>query len=194
MITKVVDALPPVTAAEHQRLLGAPRTSELHREILSDIPAMNAVQVGGKARCETLPSKFTVAAWNVERCLFPEETAAHLAPIAPDIVLVSEVDHGMARTGQRHTTEAKAAALGMTYAFGVKFHELDLGGPTECAYCTDDFNALGWHGNAVLSSVPFERVVMFRLDDHGHWFAAGAGAVDPEQPRLGGRMAIAAVL
>lgn len=131
MITKVVDALPPVTAAEHQRLLGAPRTSELHREILSDIPAMNAVQVGGKARCETLPSKFTVAAWNVERCLFPEETAAHLAPIAPDIVLVSEVDHGMARTGRRHTTEAMAAALGMTYAFGVEFHELDLGGPTE---------------------------------------------------------------
>jgi endonuclease/exonuclease/phosphatase family metal-dependent hydrolase len=126
--------------------------------------------------------------------LFPEETAAHLAPIAPDIVLVSEVDHGMARTGQRHTTEAKAAALGMTYAFAVEFHELDLGGPTERAYCTDDFNALGWHGNAVLSSVPFERVVMFRLDDHGHWFAAGAGAADPEQPRLGGRMAIAAVL
>jgi len=194
VITTILPELPAVTDAERARILLAPRTAEAHREILGEVPAMNAVQLGGAASARQLPAEFTVAAWNVERCLFPEATAEHLAPIAPDIILLSEVDHGMARTSQRHTTEVMANALGMQYAFGVEFHELDLGGPTERAFCTDDFNALGWHGNAVLSSVPFERVALFRLCDKGHWFAVDNGASDPDQPRLGGRMAIAAVV
>ncbi|MCG7519990.1 endonuclease/exonuclease/phosphatase family protein [Ruegeria sp. Ofav3-42] len=176
------------------RILSAPRTAEAHRALLSALPAMNAVQLGGVAQSEFLPAEFTIAAWNVERCLFPEATADHLGKLSPDIVLLSEVDHGMARTAQRHTTEVMAAKLGMAYAFGVEFHELDLGGPTERGFCQDDFNTLGWHGNAVLSSVPFERTALIRLDDHGHWFAADEGAGDPNQPRVGGRNAIAAVV
>lgn len=182
--------MPPVSAAQRDRILSAPRTVEDHRLLLSQTPAMNAVQVGGVATNGVLPPTFTVVAWNVERCLFPEETAAHLAPLAPSLVLLSEVDHGMARTGQRHTTEAVAEALGMTYAFGVEFFEMGLGGPTERKFCEDDFNSLGFHGNAVLSNVPLTRVALVRLDDEGHWFASGAS--DPEQPRIGGRIAILA--
>lgn len=194
MITTQLSDLPPITQAERGRILAAPRTADAHRALLAEMPAMNAVQLGGTASATTLPARFTVAAWNVERCLFPEDTASHLMPVAPDIVLLSEVDHGMARTGQRHTTKEMAAQLGMTYAFGVEFHELDLGGATERAYCQDDFNALGWHGNAILSRVPFECTALIRLDDHGHWFADASAAADPKQPRLGGRMAIAAVV
>ncbi|APX24434.1 MAG: endonuclease [Rhodobacteraceae bacterium] len=190
---RVVSELPPVTGAERARLLAAPRIAEAHREMMADVPAMSMVQTGGTATARDLPATLSVVAWNLERCLFPEDSAAHLAHLAPDVLLLSEMDHGMARTGQRHTTEAMAAAMGMAYAYGVEFHELDLGGPTERHFCTDDFNALGWHGNAILSKVPFERVTLIRLDDHGHWFSAEAGA-DPEQPRLGGRMALAAVL
>ncbi len=100
----------------------------------------------------------------------------------------------MARTSKRHTTEEIAERLGMQYVFGVEFHELDLGGPTERAFCTDDFNALGWHGNAILSSVPFEQIAMLRLDDRGHWFTYESGTSDPDQLRRGGRMAIIAVV
>lgn len=189
----VVDVLTPVTAEETARLRAAPRTIAAHRALMAEVPAMTQVQVGGTATAEVLPAVLSVVAWNVERCLFPVESAAHLADHAPEIVLLSEVDHGMARTGQRHTTAEFAAALGMTYAYGVEFHELDLGGPTERHFCADDFNALGWHGNAILSKVPFERVTLIRLDDHGHWYATEAGA-DPEQPRLGGRMALAGVV
>jgi endonuclease/exonuclease/phosphatase family metal-dependent hydrolase len=71
---------------------------------------------------------------------------------------------------------------------------LDLGGPTERPFCTDDFNARGWHGNAILSAVPFERVTMLRLDDHGHWFASDERDADPNQPRVGGRMALMAIV
>ncbi|MEJ2028780.1 MAG: endonuclease/exonuclease/phosphatase family protein [Maritimibacter sp.] len=190
----VVDELPPVTAEDRARLLAAPRTSDAHRALMAATPAMNAVQTGGAATAERLPTRLSVVAWNVERCLFPSESAAHLAPLSPDVVLLSEMDHGMARTGQRHTTAEMAQALGMVYAYGVEFHELDLGGATERRFCQDDFNALGWHGNAILSAVPFERVTLIRLDDHGHWFVPEASATDPGQPRLGGRMALAAVL
>lgn len=194
MIIMTMGELPAVSQNTRELILTAPRTEQAHRNILSNLPAMNAVQVGGAANASTLPATFSVAAWNVERCLFPGETAAHLSCIAPQIVLLSEVDHGMARTAQRHTTAEVASALGMTYAFGVEFHELGLGGPTERHFCKDDFNALGWHGNAILSAVPFERVCMIRLDDHGHWFAADSGASDPDQPRIGGRMALAAIV
>lgn len=190
----LLDHLPEVTDAQRAALLIGPRTAETHRAMMGDVLAMSAVQLGGTASNTQLSRSFTVAAWNVERCLFPRDTAAHLAPLWPDVVLLSEVDHGMARTGQKHTTEEVADALGMSYGFGVEFFEMGLGGPTEAAFCKDDFNALGWHGNAVLSKVPFDKVTLIRLDDHGHWFASDSGASDPEQPRLGGRMAIAAVL
>ncbi|QQA44997.1 endonuclease [Pelagovum pacificum] len=189
----VADALPEVTPAERDRLLSAPRTAEAHRALLAEVPAMRMVQTGGTPTATMLPATPTVVAWNLERCIFPEDSAAHLSGHMPDIVLLSEMDHGMARTKQRHTTAAMADATGMAYAYGVEFYEMDLGGPTERPYCDDDFNAIGWHGNAILSKVPFSRVTMIRLDDHGHWFSAEAGA-DPEQPRLGGRMALAAVV
>jgi endonuclease/exonuclease/phosphatase family metal-dependent hydrolase len=194
VITTQVTDLPPISQADRDRILAAPGTANAHRALLADMPAMNAVQVGGSASGVTLSAQFTVAAWNVERCLFPEDTAAHLSTVAPDIVLLSEVDHGMARTGQRHTTADMAAQLGMTYAFGVEFYELDLGGATERAFCSDDFNALGWHGNAILSRVAFDGTALIRLDDHGHWFAREMANVDQDQPRLGGRMAILAII
>ncbi len=193
MITLVLSELPAVSAEAQAQIISAPRTAAAHRALLAATPAMNAVQTGGSAARAALPRDITIAAWNVERCLFPQDTAAHLGPIAPDIVLLSEVDHGMSRTGQRHTTADMAEALGMTYAFGVEFHELGLGGETERHFCKDDANTLGWHGNAILSSVPFEKLGMLRLDEDGHWFATDSGA-DPGQPRLGGRMALFAVL
>ncbi|MGO4910603.1 endonuclease/exonuclease/phosphatase family protein [Pseudorhodobacter sp. W20_MBD10_FR17] len=193
-MTPVLPLLPDVTDDQRARILTAPRTARAHRALLAELPAMNAVQTGGIASAETLPASISVVAWNVERCLFPENSAALLAPFAPDIVLLSEVDHGMARTAQRHTTEAMAQAMGMTYVYGVEFHELDLGGPTERPFCTDTVNAHGWHGNAILSRVPFSRLSMLRLDDHGHWFSSDELDADPDQPRVGGRMGLLAVV
>jgi endonuclease/exonuclease/phosphatase family metal-dependent hydrolase len=193
-MTSVLAILPDVTHDQHAHILAAPRTARAHRVLLAELPAMNAVQTGGMASAKTLATSISVAAWNVERCLFPEESAALLAPFAPDIVLLSEVDFGMARTAQRHTTEAMAQAMGMAYVYGVEFHELDLGGPTERPFCTDTVNAHGWHGNAILSRVPFSRLTMLRLDDHGHWFSSDERDADPDQLRVGGRMALLAAV
>jgi endonuclease/exonuclease/phosphatase family metal-dependent hydrolase len=195
-VTKIVDVLPLVTEDQRAAILAAPRTAEAHGDLLASVPAMNLLEVGGKGGATVLPASFGVAAWNVERCLFPQASADHLLPHNLGVVLLSEMDKGMARTGQKNTTAELAAAMGMHYVYGVEFYELDLGGPTERPYCTDDFNAAGWHGNGILSSVPFTRVQMLRLDERGHWFLTGedGGSGDPDQPRMGGRMAILAEL
>lgn len=161
---------------------------------MANLPAMNALEVGGEGTASALTWPVNVVAWNLERCLFPEDSAAHIAGYKPQVVLLSEMDKGMARTKQRDTTASMAETLNMHHVYGVEFHEMDLGGPTERRFCEDDFNSLGWHGNAILSAAPFERLALIRLDDHGHWFVPGEGASDPGQPRVGGRMAIAAVI
>lgn len=156
---------------------------------------MQALEEAGVPSRTILPAQIGVAAWNLERCLFPEESAAHLAPQSLDVFLLSEMDSGMARTQQRNTSAEMAAKLGCAYAFGVEFFELGLGGATERAFCTDAFNMLGWHGNAILSTAPMARTLLIRLDQDGHWFVPGRGrAIDPDQPRMGGRMAVAAVI
>lgn len=191
MITETVGELPFVSEELRDKILSAPRTTEAHRELSEEMDALHFVQIGGSASVEALPHVVTIAAWNVERCLFPEETAEKLKAEGVNIVLLSEVDHGMARTGQRHTTEEVAAHLGMAYSYGVEFFEFGLGSPTEREFCVDTENERGWHGNAILSSAPFSRVALVRLDDHGHWFSPEYGA-DPNQPRIGGRMALLA--
>ncbi|OUD08578.1 endonuclease [Marivivens niveibacter] len=190
-MTETVTDLPLVSADLRAQILSAPRTSDAHRELFEKTDAMHFVQTGGSANSAVLSSPVTISAWNVERCLFPTETADKLRSQGADIVLLSEVDHGMARTGQSHTTAEVAAQLGMAYIYGVEFFELGLGSPTEREFCKDTENARGWHGNAILSSVPFNRVAMIRLCDHGHWFSTEFGA-DLEQPRIGGRMALLA--
>lgn len=78
MITQTFADLPAVTDEQRASILSALRTAGAHRALLSALPAMNAVQLGGVAQSALLPAEFTVAAWNVERCLFPEATVDHL--------------------------------------------------------------------------------------------------------------------
>ena len=193
--TNLVPALTRITDDQKQQITASERTASAHDQLLASLPAMTELEVGGEGSLDRLPSGFTVAAWNVERCLFPERSAAHLAPHTPSVVLLSEMDKGMARTAQANTTADMARALGMHYAYGVEFFEMDLGGPTERVFCSDEFNTEGWHGNGILSKVPFEKLALFRLDAKGHWFSLDINPdADPEQPRVGGRMAVAAIL
>ncbi|MEO1104869.1 MAG: endonuclease/exonuclease/phosphatase family protein [Pseudomonadota bacterium] len=190
VVTATTARLPNVPPALRARIEAALRTSEAHRALFRDMRAMHLLEHGGSAPAQRLPARFTAVAWNAERCVFQAESEALLAAQGADIILLSEVDCGMARTGQRHTSRLIAEALEMAYAFGVEFHELGLGEGPELAFCKDDHNVSGWHGNALLSRVPPTRTALIRLDDHGHWFTMqGSG-----EPRLGGRMAVAAML
>ena len=196
--TETCDYLPSVDAALVQAIAVAERHSDNHRTLMGAVEALHRVEVGGElVPSGPLEEKLTVAAWNMQRCFYPEQSADLLRLHQPDVVLVSEMDNGMARTHQRNTTQALADSLGMRYAFGLEFFEMGLGNDAEKRLAADLHNALGWHGNAVLCRVEPEAVALIRLDDHGHWFCASPDDVSDNmvrQPRIGGRCAVAAIL
>jgi endonuclease/exonuclease/phosphatase family metal-dependent hydrolase len=173
--------------AERDRLDGLERTEANHAEALAGLACLQRVEAPVTERGEILSFPLTVAAWNLERCYNVEKSAVLLQREGAELALLSEVDNGMARTAQRHTSGDIATELGMNYAFGVEFLELELGAEVELAFCEDDFNRHGFHGNALLSKAALQATVMIRLEPHGHWFT-------PESParRVGTRCAIAA--
>lgn len=189
MIEETVSALAVPSQQDREGLTRTEHSIAAHDAVMARLKAMNAIEFGGAASAAApLAFPFTVAAWNLERCLFPEASAEHLRATGAPLVLVSEMDNGMARTGQRHTTAEVAAALEMQYAYGVEFIELGLGSETEREFCRDDFNDKGFHGNALLASAPFRHPFLLRLWGERLWFD------DSDQPRLGERCAIGAVI
>src|SRR5690606_41952108 len=69
-------------------------------------PYTTLFRSGRAERAEPLPFPFTVAAWNLERCLFPLESAEHLGATGAEIVLLSEMDDGM--RSEEHTSELQS--------------------------------------------------------------------------------------
>ncbi|TNH20429.1 endonuclease [Testudinibacter sp. TR-2022] len=191
LITRLCSELPAVSEATLREILQAERSSEVHRHYMQ-LPCMHCIECGNAANAQRLSTEFRVIAWNLERCLDVNASAVLLRQYQPDIVLLSEMDNGMARTQQRHTTQALAQELDMYYLYAVEFLELDLGSEIERKLASDDFNDKGWHGNAILSKVPFKSAAMLRFDDHGHWFSGQKVGNHFGEARIGGRMALLA--
>lgn len=167
------------TQAEHDRWMAA-------------WPCLTALEcVAPPAPSAPLGGPVRVAAWNLERCKHVEASAAVLLARGVDIVLATEMDHGCARSGQRHTTADLAAALGLGYVFGVEFVELALGDALETRTHAGEMNAAGLHGNAVLSRFPILKAALIPLDDGGKWYVSD---LKQGQRRIGGRNGIAALL
>lgn len=188
MITETVAELAALSLADRAAIAALPRTVAAHDAHMAGLPCMNSVELGRANTSQPLSFPLVVAAWNLERCLFPAESADRIATTGAQIVLLSEMDKGMARTGQRHTTAEVAGHLDMAFAYGVEFLELGLGSETERAFCTDPENALGFHGNAILAATALQPFLI-RLQGTRGWFLDGG-----DQPRLGERMAIGAVV
>lgn len=161
---------------------------DAHDRFAAQVPALNAVEHRPAPVERPVPPRLRVAAWNAERLKYHAPSAALLR--GADVVLLTEADIGMARSGNRHTVRDLAEALGMGWAYGVEFVELGLGDARESEWHADDDNRAGLHGNAILSRHPLLDPVIIPLDAGGTWFAGRSG----NQRRLGGRMAIAARL
>ena len=188
-VRAVTSALSPPSPEMRHRAASGPRSAEDHAALLQSWDCLTHVEQQQAAPSE-LPATVTVAAWNIERCKRVPETAEALRQCGADIVLATEMDLGMARSGQRHTTRDLAEALGMGYAFGVEFVELGTGDPYETSLFAEVPNDHGLHGNAILSRYPLANVALLPLDDSGQWFT-GTPKNDG-QFRIGGRMGVAA--
>jgi endonuclease/exonuclease/phosphatase family metal-dependent hydrolase len=168
-------------------------TKVRHDAIATEIPALSAVEYRPPQADHQLGEHLRLAAWNAERLKYGGASAALFANLQPDIVLLSEVDIGMARSGNRHTVAELAVALGMGYAYGIEFVELGLGDVREEEWHKGERNAVGFHGNAILSRFPLNDFALIRLDAGGRWFGERPDLTKgPAQRRIGGRMALAA--
>ena len=77
MIRTTVPALAGAPEEIRAQVATLPRTIEAHDDRMASLPFMNAIETGGSATATgPLAFPFEVAAWNLERCLFPEATAA----------------------------------------------------------------------------------------------------------------------
>lgn len=179
--------VPPTQDQRDAAARGA-RTGAEHAAYLASWDCLTSIEVAQPPAVE-LPPQVTVAAWNIERCKRIPESADLLRHSGVDILLATEMDWGMARSGQHHTTRDLAQALGFGYAFGVEFVELGTGDVYETALFAGVPNDHGLHGNAILSRYPFENARLLPLDDSGAWFAGSPK--NDGQFRIGGRMAMA---
>ncbi len=180
IVTAVVDDL-------SDPVLPAPGTD--HRQAAADAGCFGVVEVGGRETTAS-GSALRIVAANLERGRRLDDWVELLASTDADVVLVSEADGGMARSGNRYVARELADRLGMQFAFAVGFVELGLGGPKERAALPEDArNEFGVHGGAILSRAGLERPAAVRLEFDGSWYVD-----DSPEPRVGGRCAVVATV
>ncbi len=117
----------------------------------------------------TLPVENTrflrVASWNIERGKHLDGIQAYLQATellkSVDVLILNEVDKGMARSGNRNVAAELASSLGFEYVFGNHYLCLDFGDPRDGVHNVS--NAEGLHGNAILSRYPIRRAEVFSL-------------------------------
>lgn len=78
------------------------RDRATHGRLLRELDLDAALDVFAPAGlAASLEGRFRVVAWNLERCKRLEASAELLESLRPDLVLLSEMDWGMARSGNR---------------------------------------------------------------------------------------------
>ena len=188
VLSAVVDAITPPSTEQRAGAAMAEATGTVHEALLQEWPCLQTLEHSAPPLTLPAPRDLTVAAWNIERCKRVEDSADLIRRSGADIVLATEMDLGMARSGQRHTTRDLASKLGFGYVFGTEFVELGTGDLYETSQFADVPNVHGLHGNAILSRYPLRNPAVIPLDDTGRWFT-GAPKSDGQR-RVGGRMAI----
>lgn len=188
----LIDQIVPDLEAPEDALLEEARRASLrqeaHRDLVEQIPALHAIEQGAPTDPLPWPGPLRVAAFNAQR-LGNRLAARNLMRRAGvQVTLLSEVDLGMARSGNTHNIRDLIAGTGEGYLYGVEFVELDLGSADEVRQCAGKRNARGLHGNAIVTGLALERPRLIPLEENGLWFPG----INGFQRRIGGRMAIAA--
>jgi endonuclease/exonuclease/phosphatase family metal-dependent hydrolase len=119
-----------------------------------------------------------IVTWNVEYGRRFHEIVGELRALAPDVILLQEVDRFCRRSGSRDIAHDLAQELGMNWLAAGEFQEL---GESEAG-------VPALTGQAILSRHPLAdpRVIVFKDQARLRW------RLNPFQPRRGGRMALGA--
>jgi endonuclease/exonuclease/phosphatase family metal-dependent hydrolase len=128
-------------------------------------------------------------AWNIERGRRVDNVIRALRehPLIreSDVLLLTELDYGMARSGNRNVPREIARALGLHYAFAPCYVNLSKGSGLEDRAASDNAQAL--HGNAVFSRHPLR-------DAHAIPLPNGKDKMRGKEKRLGSQRAVVATV
>jgi endonuclease/exonuclease/phosphatase family metal-dependent hydrolase len=126
-------------------------------------------------------------AWNIERgkrlAGIVRALKTHPALRSSDVLLLTELDYGMARTGNLFVAREIADALGMNYVFAPCYVALNKGSGLESRVEGENVQAL--HGNALLSRFPLLRAHSLALPN-------GKDKMSGKEKRLGSQRAVVA--
>jgi endonuclease/exonuclease/phosphatase family metal-dependent hydrolase len=132
--------------------------SPLYQELRSEVERVmqTVVQEELAPRNQNTGSCIRAAAWNIERGTqltgILEVLESHPRLRGSDVLLLTELDLGMARSGNRFIAREIATRLGLNYAFANCYISLVKGSGLE--YDIDGENSLALHGNALFSRHP----------------------------------------
>src|SRR5690349_13536857 len=114
--------VPDLTVPEKSLLEEARRASlageDAHQDLLQHIAAFHEIEQVRPASARPCPETVRVAAFNSERLKNRPAVRRLMTQAGADIALFSEVDLGMARSGNRHNLRDLVAGSGKGYLFG----------------------------------------------------------------------------
>src|SRR5581483_5893099 len=169
-------------------ILAGAKDFDTHARLFDEIEALRQIEAGGpRPRREQIPGAARVMFWNTERLRAIDGIEATVRAEQPDICLFSEVDRGMARSGNIDCLAAFAARMGWSYAYGVEVIELGLGSPKEVDALIGQTNLQGFHGGALVTDLRMHRPFLCRIERAGGWFDGSR-----HEPRVGGTIALGA--
>jgi endonuclease/exonuclease/phosphatase family metal-dependent hydrolase len=187
LVTRTTDRLTLPTLAERQAIIDAPVVHDSFARAFDAAAALHAVEVRPPSAPRALGRKARIAFWNAERLKYQAASAALMASLGADVLMLCELDLGMARAQNRHTIRDLADTLGQGYVFGAEFVELGLGDLRERKTHAHETNSAGIHGGGFVSAAELRRPALVRLETSGRWFD---GAF--HERRVGGRIAMLA--
>ena len=186
----LVDRLTPVPTDLRQSLRQGLFDTSGHDHWFDALPCLHQIETGGAApRRAKIEGTARVVFWNVERLRHLDAISQSLRDVAADVMLLCEIDRGMARSANSDRVVEIAAALDSGYLYAVEFVELDLGDVHEQATHAGEANVDGLHGAAILSDVALGQPFLIRIDRRGDWFG-----LDRHEPRVGGTIGIGAMV
>ena len=121
----------------------------------------------------------TVVSWNIERGVQFQKIVTTLRALAPDVILLQEVDRYCRRSGNRDVARDLAQLLDMNWVSAGEYQEIGEARGTPAAVT----------GQAILSREPITdaATIVFAEQASIRW------RLNPMQPRRGGRIAFQAV-
>lgn len=137
--------------------------SELYRRIRPEVERILNAVVGESFSSEDPISKteqvVRALAWNIERGIVFEGIVGALRDHPDlrdkDVLLLTELDYGMARSGNRYVAREIAVALGLNYAFAPVYIALQKGSGVEADAAGENTKSI--HGLAMFSKWPMKN-------------------------------------